>query len=202
MRQYFTADTHFNHEAIIKYCNRPFKDRFQMNEVLVDRINSRVKSDDLLYFLGDWCYKNKDENWKFWKDTINANIIFVQGNHDIPNKVKTDIVQILLRKSGISINLIHDPIYANPYYELNLCGHVHEKFRFIDFESYYQRLSENIVDDKRWVSKRDWFVNKWKTADKTKTFIINVGVDVNNFYPFSFDEIMSIYSVWKNGREK
>src|SRR5688572_21270703 len=47
------SDTHFNHENIIKYCGRPFKDAKSMNECMVERWNETVKPQDKVYHLGD-----------------------------------------------------------------------------------------------------------------------------------------------------
>lgn len=50
---YFTADTHFWHENIIRFCNRPFTCAAEMDEALIANWNSRVKGNDIIYILGD-----------------------------------------------------------------------------------------------------------------------------------------------------
>lgn len=41
---WFTSDTHFYHENILRYCSRPFKDISEMNETLIRRWNETVLS--------------------------------------------------------------------------------------------------------------------------------------------------------------
>ena len=38
---------------IIEYCNRPFKDTNEMNEYIIQKWNSVVKENDIVYHLGD-----------------------------------------------------------------------------------------------------------------------------------------------------
>ena len=54
MKIYIISDTHFNHENIIKYCNRPFKDINEMNDAIIDNWNRIVKKDEIVYHLGDF----------------------------------------------------------------------------------------------------------------------------------------------------
>ncbi len=46
--EYFVADTNFNHENIIKYCSRRFKDLNEMNEDIINKWNSVVTKDDII----------------------------------------------------------------------------------------------------------------------------------------------------------
>lgn len=52
---WFTSDFHLGHSNIIRFCKRPFANAHEMNEAIVERMNSCVKPNDTLYFLGDFC---------------------------------------------------------------------------------------------------------------------------------------------------
>lgn len=49
---YFTSDTHFGHENVIRFAGRPYETVAQMNHALVANINARVQPRDELYILG------------------------------------------------------------------------------------------------------------------------------------------------------
>ena len=51
---WFTSDFHLGHSNIIRFCKRPFANAHEMNEAIAERMNSCVKPDDTLYFLGDF----------------------------------------------------------------------------------------------------------------------------------------------------
>lgn len=84
MAAFFTSDPHFSHENIIKYCNRPFKDATEMNEVMISDWNSIVTKRDTVYSLGDFSMarmKNIDIALDVI-DRLNGTIHLVYGNHD------------------------------------------------------------------------------------------------------------------------
>ena len=57
-RVWITADTHFQHEGVIKHCNRPFKSVQEMNEQLIKNWNELVDKKDHVYILGDFAFKD------------------------------------------------------------------------------------------------------------------------------------------------
>ena len=58
MTIWLTADTHFFHHNVIRYCNRPYENVDQMNESLIETWNECIKPDDLVYHLGDFGFGN------------------------------------------------------------------------------------------------------------------------------------------------
>lgn len=80
---YFTGCTHYGHENIIKYAGRPFKNANEMDSALIDNYNKVVKSEDLVYHLGDFVWKGV--NPELIKQKLNGRIEFIQGNHDRKN---------------------------------------------------------------------------------------------------------------------
>jgi len=173
MEYWFTSDFHLGHYNIIRYCDRPFKDLEQMNRTIIRNHNSRVKPEDTVFFLGDFCFKNSKggkegegalENAQYYLNQLNGNFVFIKGNHDDNNSLKTCISGCVINLGGQDIYLTHRPEDIEPNIKLNFVGHVHESWKF----------------------KRE------KGVD-----MINVGVDVNNFMPVTFNEIMNEYNKWK-----
>lgn len=78
---YYISDTHFNHENILKFDGRPFKDCQEMEEKLIENWNSRVKRHDRVYILGDFCWGNAEE-WNRIIDKLRGEKVLILGNHD------------------------------------------------------------------------------------------------------------------------
>ena len=83
---YFIADTHFNYRNIIEYYNRPFKDTNEMNEYIIQKWNSVVKENDIVYHLGDVGF-GTTEMLKELVSRLNGTKILLRGNHDFKRGV-------------------------------------------------------------------------------------------------------------------
>jgi len=57
---WLTADHHFGHANIIKYCDRPYETVEEMDRDLIDRWNSVVQDADIVFHLGDFTLGNLD----------------------------------------------------------------------------------------------------------------------------------------------
>ena len=128
---YFIADTHFNHENIIKYCNRPFKNTEEMNEYIIKKWNSVVKSEDTVYHLGDVGFGTIDELKKLLAK-LNGTKILVMGNHDVRRSYKAwqEIGFSEVYKKKLIINnlvLTHEPIQDLEENQINVFSHIHNK---------------------------------------------------------------------------
>lgn len=164
---YFTSDTHFHHNNIIKYCNRPFNNINDMNNTIINNWNTVIKKEDIVYHLGDFCLSNDDEI-KNTYNLLNGHIILIRGNHDRkPVKFYENIGFKVLTHAPIILDeyklmLSHVPLPDNKIKNgyINLHGHIHNKKISQDYPKNY---SENKH--------------------------INLSVDVTNFRPISLDEI-------------
>jgi calcineurin-like phosphoesterase family protein len=83
MNTWFTADTHFGHANIIRYCDRPFDSVEAMRVELVRRWNAAVAPDDRVLVLGDFALGRIDETLKVLAE-LNGVKDLVVGNHDRP----------------------------------------------------------------------------------------------------------------------
>lgn len=81
---WFTSDTHFMHENIIQYCGRPFKDAQYMDEFLINQWNILIKPNDKVYHLGDVAcgYGGDEKKLGLLLSRLNGRLRLNPGNHD------------------------------------------------------------------------------------------------------------------------
>lgn len=69
-------------DSLTKPGCRPFKDQYEMTDVMVENINKVVKADDILWHLGDWTFGGQDNVLKLRRRIRCKNIYHILGNHD------------------------------------------------------------------------------------------------------------------------
>jgi calcineurin-like phosphoesterase family protein len=186
MRVWFTADLHFGHGNIIRYCQRPFlsaeeqqllrtqgaRGKWRVSTQTVERhdaallqaINESVAPDDMLWVLGDFCWGGLVEATAYRERIACHNLYFVWGNHDhraIQPIFKETIEQGMIEVAGQSIWLNHYPMRSwnrSHHGSWHLYGHVHGRL-----------AREDAAAD--WTLTRD------------------VGVDPCGYRPLSFEEL-------------
>lgn len=141
--RYLIADTHFWHTNIIKYCNRPYANTFEMNDTLIKNWNHVVKHEDEVYVLGDFSFGNLAKITSCLACLFGRKYLIL-GNHDkyspseyiaagfewaSPLPVVLDDVYIL---SHVPQNMQKTDRFVNIY------GHVHDKdiFKTVTANSY------------------------------------------------------------------
>lgn len=130
MKIYVTSDTHFNHANIIKYCNRPFKNIDEMNEMIIEKWNKIVDKDDIVYHLGDFGFGSKESLQEIF-NRLNEKKYLIMGNHDyrVGRQYYLELgFEEVYKKEFILNNYImtHKPKEINSSF-INLYGHIHDK---------------------------------------------------------------------------
>lgn len=132
---YYIADCHFGHAAVLKFDHRPFADIQQMEESMVTLWNAAARKEDTVYILGDFCWGKKDE-WIRILRRLNGQKVLIQGNHDLkqyPPELRQEFADIKDYKEIMDgdrhVILSHYPIplykHSNDSRYYMLCGHVH-----------------------------------------------------------------------------
>lgn len=82
MATFLIADQHYGHSAIIRMCNRPFGDVYEMNEAMVAGHNAVVKNDDTVIMLGDFAHRYPPAKLPLLFGSLNGHKHLIRGNHD------------------------------------------------------------------------------------------------------------------------
>lgn len=78
---YYTADLHFGHKKILKMDERPFQTIEEHDEYLVKSWNDRVRPEDDVYILGDFCVYSQKSPLDYLK-RLSGRKRLIAGNHD------------------------------------------------------------------------------------------------------------------------
>lgn len=140
MSIYVIADTHFGHENIIRFCNRPFCNAHQMNEEMIKRWNTVVKKTDTVIHCGDFGLGTKAELVEICQK-LQGRKILIKGNHDCykdEDYRKMGFAEVykypILYKNWFLMS--HEPLQLSettPYF--NFYGHVHNDEKYQDSKS-------------------------------------------------------------------
>lgn len=119
---FLTSDTHFDHQNIINYCNRPFKNVNDMNIHMITEWNKVVKEDDFVIHVGDVEFYQKN-----FTQYLNGNKFLVKGNHDSRQNIFMKYVNYgtIVSEHFSPILVRHNPINHGPY-DFCFHGHLHK----------------------------------------------------------------------------
>jgi len=131
-KKWYTSDFHLFHNNIIKYCERPFKDIWEMHDAIVDGINSTIAPNDELFILGDVSFYGAEKVIKIL-EKIRGQKHFIIGNHDAKNMKKWDGWRSVnhyleIKDQGQNVVLMHYPIESwnkMAHGAIHLHGHRH-----------------------------------------------------------------------------
>lgn len=110
----------------------------QLDAIMVENWNSRVKPNDTVYFLGDLAILYNPEAWADWLVKLNGKKIFIVGNHDQSRVVKqalknpnTNIIEVvqtakLIKRYKQELWLTHYPTLLS-LRMVNVHGHIHAR---------------------------------------------------------------------------
>lgn len=182
---YFSSDFHFYHKNIVAGVSawlnkdkcRKFSTVEEMNNVLITNLNSIIDANDTLYFLGDFAFSGIENYFKIREQINCKKIHFICGNHDNVHGSKYDPMY-----NGKNVSSLFESYQY--YKEIFL-----NKKRITLFHyptASWNGLSEPSIHlhGHTHRSPQEKFMNGGLSMD--------VGVDGNEYKPYSLDDIFGI----------
>jgi calcineurin-like phosphoesterase family protein len=166
---FFTSDEHYGHEnrngsGIIKYCHRPFKDMSDMIKCLIDNHNEVVSTSDTVIHAGDFSFLSPSRTTELI-ECLNGYHIFIQGSHDKSIKRLSKSGKIDYRGHRLELSINNKFIVIDHY-----CLRTWARSHYNSWHLFGHSHGRLEPIGKSW----------------------DIGVDNNNFYPVSFDQIVKI----------
>lgn len=173
MTIWFTADHHFGHKNIIRFCNRSFENLDEMDKALIHNWNQLVAPEDDVYHLGDvgLCSTGKLRNYL---EQLNGRIYLIRGNHE---------------KTAMACKNRFE--WIRDRYELKVDDpDSHQGKRLIVLSHYAMR----VWNTSHWGSWHLYGHSHGNLPDLEDSLSIDVGVDCHQYAPISYSQIKEIMS--------
>lgn len=177
---WFTSDLHFGHRNIMKFCNRPWENVEEMDKALINNWNSVVGKDDIIFDLGDFAFASNSK-WKYILNQLNGRHYLILGNHDVSRYPGNKTMELFERVEHQMIVKIDDRyVYLNHYPYLCYGGSYrgHDQTVWQLFGHVHSRPNDTGKDHDR--------------LSMLFPYQYDVGVDNNNYYPVSWNQIVDI----------
>ena len=151
---YFTSDLHLGHNRILDFeRGDKFKTIVEHDNFVISVLEKRLKKDDVLYNLGDFCFKNVSNEILERYRKLPCKKVIILGNHDTYNKIEEMQIFDEIHRTPIFLTkrilLSHEPEMCSPYV-LNVHGHLHSSLidstNHINANIYIQNY--NLVSEK------------------------------------------------------
>jgi len=171
-KTFFTSDTHFFHDNIIRLSKRPFVNMDAMISTIVENWNAAVGKGDIVYHLGDvfltWGKRDQDKVNSMLA-ALNGQKFLIIGNHD--------------RDEAITSKHF---VWARHYHEIKVdFGDVHKQ-RIV--MCHYPMRSWNQMGRGAWMLYGHCHGNlPWHPGKS-----MDIGVDSNRFAPLEVHDIKKI----------
>ena len=167
-RQFFTSDTHFGSERALELSKRPFKDVKEMDRAMICRWNSMVRPQDTVWHLGDF---GNHEMVKY----LNGKINLIFGNYEEEeagsDRIKFHDRLIELGFNSVSIN--GKAVLEQDWGPLVLAHKPTDAKKEFEEDGKVGFVAFGHIHGRQ----------------KCKAWGIDVGVDGNNFKPYSIDDL-------------
>ncbi len=127
-KTWIISDTHFFHENIGRYCNRP--ENWQ--ELIIKNWNDLISPDETILHLGDFSF-GKRSNLDILTEQLHGKIILIRGNHDRLGRVRYESRGVTIVNETIYVELdekvkiifSHWPVVPLDDGVINIHGHIH-----------------------------------------------------------------------------
>lgn len=197
---YATSDEHFWHLNVIRYCARPFTSVEEMNEKMILEWNKVVKPGDTVICFGDFSMAFRAV--ELYTKRLNGYKILIAGNHDFCHPAHKKSRHKENQDKWIQNYL------DNGWNEVHFSGEIEIPGVATVNANHMPYLENTSGEDVRHAKFRPRDDGRWllcghvheKWAQRGK--MINVGVDVRNFKPMSFREIVELINAEPNGYPK